>query len=71
MPVIAQESDVIFSKNNMLMISGIPFGKLDGDSLEIIDDNKFRSLARGGKVVKVKLSHIIKAIQHKRSIMQS
>lgn len=71
MPVIAQRSDIVVSEKNLLMISGIPFGKLDGDSLEIIDDNKFRSLARGGKVVRVKLSHIIQAIQHQRSIMQS
>lgn len=71
MPVIAQQSDVIVSDRNLLMISGIPFGKLDGDTLEIIDDNKYRSQARGGKVVRVKIAHIIKAIQHKRSIMQS
>jgi len=71
MPVIATQNDVTVSKTNLLMISGIPFGKLDGDTLEIIDDNKYRSQARGGKIVKVKIAYIIQAIQRKRSTMQS
>lgn len=63
MPVIAQRKDIRITDTKVLTVCGFPFFRIVDGGIEIVDDNRLRSHARGGNRITVQISDIIKAMQ--------
>lgn len=63
MPVIAQRKDIKITDTKILTVCGYPLFRIVDGAIEIVDDNRLRSQARGGKAIMVQFSDIIRAMQ--------
>jgi hypothetical protein len=62
----AERVDVSLSDDNMFIVCGLPTFRISGAYLEFVDKNRQRCAARGGRIIRVKISHLVDVVKSKK-----
>lgn len=63
----AERTDVSLSDDNMFIVCGLPTFRISGAYLEFVDKNRQRCAARGGRIIRVKITHLVDVIKTKQT----